>query len=399
MRILLVSEMIPFLPSHDGFRLIPANLIRNLCGRHEIHLIALAHAGEGDEQSEWARGYCQSVSLFRSDDGIRGKVRAITGAIDSALARFIGDAAEKQRPDVLHVEGGGLAALLRSTVRGLPGVLCVHDSKALRYREFAGYAARTRERVRLQMLSVLARRQERRWFGYADRVVVTSSSDADALSGAVTAQRIAVIPNGVDVEYFAYRPLGEAGRIVFTGNMSWPPNEDAAEHFARCILPAVRSRVPSASFWIVGAQPSAQVKALASLPGVHVTGTVEDIRPWIWSAEVYASTLRFGLGVKNKILEAMAAGAPIVATSRSLSGTPLVDGRHAMIADDDAKFSDSVTRLLADAPLRESLSREARRKVEAEHSWQSVAAEYEGVYREALAERDPSQRCVLRGTH
>ena len=96
-------------------------------------------------------------------------------------------------------------------------------------------------------------------------------------------------------------------------------------------MPSIRSRIPDASFWIVGADPSLRVRNLANTPGVHVTGTVDDIRPWIWSAAVYASPLRFGLGVKNKILEAMACGAPIVATSRSLSGTPLIDGRHAMI--------------------------------------------------------------------
>ena len=190
------------------------------------------------------------------------------------------------------------------------------------------------------------------------------------------------------MEYYAYRPAPEAGRIVFTGNMSWPPNEDAAEHFARDIMPAIRSGIPDASFWIVGAEPSARVRNLASIPGIHVTGTVADIRPWIWSAAVYASPLRFGLGVKNKILEAMAAGAPIVATSRSLSGTPLIDGRHAMIADDDAKFAESVVGLLARPALRESLSREARRKVEAEYSWRSITSEFEGLYRAILARRD-----------
>jgi len=90
--------------------------------------------------------------------------------------------------------------------------------------------------------------------------------------------------------------------------------------------------------------------------------------------------------VKNKILEAMACGAPIVATSRSLSGTPLIDGRHAMIPDDDAKFIESLVRLLDEPALRESLSREARRKVEAENSWASVATQYEGIYRDALAQ-------------
>ena len=384
MRILLVSEMIPSLPSHDGFRLIPANLIRNLFERHEIHLIALAPAGDSDEQSEWPRAYCKSVAIFRAERGARTRIRGLTGGVDPALTRLVLDVTAKVRPDVLHLEGGGLAALLRSTAQRLPGILCVHDSKALRYREFAGYASGARARIRFELLSVVARAHERRWFGDANRIVVTSPSDAEALAGAVSANRIAVIPNGVDLEYFAYRREPEAGRIVFTGNMSWPPNEDAAEHFARDLMPAIRSRVPGATFWIVGAQPSPRVQNLSSVAGVHVTGTVEDIRPWISSAAVYASPLRFGLGVKNKILEAMATGAPMVATSRSLSGTPLVDGRHAMIADDDAKFSDAVVQLLADRALCDSLSREARRKVEAENSWSAVASRYEGEYREAL---------------
>jgi glycosyltransferase involved in cell wall biosynthesis len=383
----MVSQAVPYLPCHDGFRLIPANLIRNLSDRHEIHLIALSSDRESEEHSDWPRPYCRSVSIFRRDNGIRARVRAMSGAVDPALARLVDDAVAKIRPDVLHLEGGGLASLLRSTTRGLPGILCVHDSKALRYREFAGYATKARERIRLELVSVLARREERRRFGYADRVVVTSPADAAALSKALKADRIAVIPNGVDLEYFAYRPAPEADRIIFTGNMSWPPNEDAAEHFARDLMPAIRDHISGASFWIVGAQPSPRVQNLANLPGVHVTGTVADIRPWIWSASVYASPLRFGLGVKNKILEAMACGAPIVATSRSLSGTPLIDGQHALIADDDTKFAESVSRLLGDSALRDALGREARTKVETEYSWNSIASGYEAVYRDALARR------------
>jgi len=398
MRILLVSEMIPWLPSHDGFRVSPANLIRNLSDRHEVHLIALSRGGESKEQSEWSREYCRSFAIFLSGNGIRARMRAITGAADPALLRFIGDAVAKVRPDVLHLEGGGLAPLLRSASRGLPAILCIHDSKALRYQEFAGFTAEPRKRMRLKLLSVIARYHERRWFRYADRVVVTSPFDADALSGSVSPDRIASIPYGVDLEYYARRTAPEAGRIVFTGNMSWPPNEDAAEHFARDIMPAIRSRIPGASFWIVGAEPSARVQNLASIAGIHVTGTVADIRPWIWSAAVYASPLRFGLGVKNKILEAMASGAPIVATSRSLSGTPLIDGEHAMIADDDAKFAGSVVRLLSDPELRNSLSREARRKAEAEYSWDSIASAFEGLYREILARRDPNQQHEPRGS-
>ena len=387
MRVLMVSEAVPYLPCHDGFRLIPANLIRNLSDRHEIHLIALSHDGEGAELLEWPRTYCRSVTILRSNQGVRARVRTMTGGIDQALERCTLDAVAKVRPDLLHLEGGGLAALLRSTRRELPGILSIHDSRALRYREFARYAVGARERFRLKLFSVMARRQERQWFGYADRVVVTSPSDAEALSAVLNAQRIAVIPNGVDLEYFAYRPAPEPGRIVFTGSMNWPPNEDAAEHFVRDVMPAVRSRIPDATFWIVGADPSPRVRNLANIAGVNVTGTVADIRPWIWSAAVYASPLRFGLGVKNKILEAMACGAAIVATTRSLSGTPLVDGRDAMVADDDTKFADAVVRVLSDSELRNSLAREARRKAEVEYSWGSISVRFEELYREIVTRR------------
>src|SRR5208337_729267 len=157
--------------------------------QHEVHLIALSHGGEGKEQSEWPRPYCRSFSVFASGHGIRGKMRAIAGAIDPSLARLVADAVARERPDVLHLEGGGLASLLRSASRGLPAILSVHDSKALRYQEFAGFTAARRKRIRLRLLSLLARRHERRWFRYADRVVVTSPFDADALSASVSSDR------------------------------------------------------------------------------------------------------------------------------------------------------------------------------------------------------------------
>jgi glycosyltransferase involved in cell wall biosynthesis len=388
MKILFVSEMVPWLPCHDGFRVSPANLVRNLSDRkNEVHLIALANGSETKEQLEWARPYCESCSTVPSSRGMRARMRVITSSPDPALTRFIGAAVSRLRPDVIHLEGGGLASVLGSDSFNVPAVLSVHDSKALRYLDFAAYSTAARARIGLKLLAIIARRHERRWFRYADRVVAASTFDADALSVSVSRDRIVSIPYGVDLEYYARQAPPEAGRIVFTGSMNWPPNEDAAEHFARDIMPAVQSRVPDASFWIVGAEPSARVRNLASIPGVHVTGTVADIRPWIWGAAVYASPLRFGLGVKNKILEAMASGAAIVATTRSLSGTPMIDGRDAMIADDDNRFADAVVRLLSDASLRDSIAREARRQAEAEYSWSAITAKLEDLYREITTRR------------
>jgi glycosyltransferase involved in cell wall biosynthesis len=379
MRVLLVSEMVPYLPSHDGFRLIPANLIQHLASRHELHLIALSH-GESQKEICWPRPYCRSYLALRQGNGISARARAITGAPDPALVRAVDESLRAERFDVIHVEGAGLAALLRGKSQASRKLLCIHDSKSLRYREFARYAQGLGSSISLKLSSSLAGWHERRWFQYADRVVVTSAEDADALAGVVPVDRIAIIPNGVDLEYFAYKPAAENGQIVFTGNMNWPPNEDAVERFANSIFPSVRALFPEASFWIVGADPSERVRALERLPGVHVTGTVVDLRPWLWSAAVYVSPLRFGMGVKNKILEAMASGPPIVATSRSLSGTPLSDGKHAMIANEDREIADAVVTLLRDPALAHKLSAHARQKAEEEHGWKATARRYEQLY-------------------
>ena len=379
MRILLISEMVPYLPSYDGFRLIPANLIRHLAQRHELHLIALSH-GESQENLCWPRQYCRSYLTLPAEAGVSAKARSISGTSSPALAQAVDEALQAKQIDVIHVEGAGLADVLRGKSQLIKKLLSIHDSKSLRYREFAQYAQGIRSRTALTLLSRLAKWHERRWFRYADRLVVTASADANALAGAVPLDRITVIPNGVDLEYFAYRPSPESGRIVFTGNMSWPPNEDAAEHFATAIFPAVRAQVPQASFWVVGADPSKGVRGLERLPAVNVTGTVTDLRPWLWNAAVYVSPLRFGMGVKNKILEAMASGPPIVTTSRSLSGTPLIDGEHAMIANEDGEIAAAVVTLLRDANLAHNISMRARHKAEEEHGWKTTALHYERLY-------------------
>src|SRR5260370_30384942 len=115
MKILFVSEMVPWLPCHDGFRVSPANLVRNLSNRkNEVNLIALANGGETKEQLEWARPYCQSYSIVPTGRGMRARMRVITSSPDPLLTRFIGDAVSKLRPDVMHLEGGGLAPVLGS---------------------------------------------------------------------------------------------------------------------------------------------------------------------------------------------------------------------------------------------------------------------------------------------
>jgi glycosyltransferase involved in cell wall biosynthesis len=382
--ILIVSPMTPYLPCHDGFRLIPAHLIRVLSQRHECHLIALSSGKESSEQLQWSQQYCSSVEILRASSprGVLDRLVRLALSVPRQVADAVRARLRGLEPDLFHIEGPMLAPLARVAPPGMLTLLSAHDALSLRHQEFARFAPSVRSRAVHAARALIARRFERRWYGYADRILITSPADRDALSRSVSKERLTVIPNGVDLEYLAYRPEPTPGRIVFTGNMSWPPNEDAAEYFAREALPMIQKRYSRAEFWVVGAEPSPKVLALAGIPGVRVTGTVPDLREWIWSASVYVSPLRFGAGVKNKILEAMALGPPIVATPKSLTGTPLRHGRELLVAESAVEMAEAVLRLWGDDELRHSLSKNARRQVEIAYSWESIAERYEELCRQ-----------------
>lgn len=377
MRILLISQMLPYLPCHDGFRIIPAKLMQDWSSRHEIHLVAAVDAGDR-AHLDWARDYCASVRLASGRN-------SPADADLSPLAETARAVANEVRPDVIQLEGGGIAQIASALPPGLPKVLSAHDSLSLRYRDFAAMPGTAFSRALWFARSLRAQLFERKAFEFLDAVVVTSPVDGQWLARrARLARPPVVIPNGVDPDALTLSPAPIRGRIVFTGSMNWPPNEDAAQFFARDVFPKVRKQFPYAEFWIVGANPSVRVMELAEIDGVTVTGTVPELRSWIQSAEVYVSPVRFGLGVKNKVLEAMALGVPMVATPKSLSGTPLEHGRHVMIAGDAAGLAQSVAALLESKTLRASLAREARIEAERSYLWTSIARRFEALHVELV---------------
>ena len=382
MRILMVSQMTPYLPCHDGFRLIPANLLRHLSERNEMHLLAIADASESDGQRQWARTYCRTMELFQDPRPRRlgARLAGLVRPLSSALIERVRARVRDLKPEVLHLEGPAMAPLGSFVRSGATSILSGHDCLSLRYRQFAEFSRSPRYRAYWTIRRIAARRFERLWYRRPNKVVVTSSSDLEALARFVPPERLMVVPNGVDLEYWSYGPAPLPGRIVFTGNMNWPPNEDAAEYFALQAFPIVRRQVPAAEFWIVGAEPSPRVRALSEVPGVRVTGTVPDLREYLRSASVYVSPLRFGAGVKNKILEAMAIGAPIVATSQSLTGMSLESGRHVLVTESPAEMAGAVLTLLGDERMRRALSERARGHVDRHHSWDRIAATFEALY-------------------
>jgi len=210
--------------------------------------------------------------------------------------------------------------------------------------------------------------------GVASVFVTRSEAALFAQSVPEFRSRIVVIENGVDTEYFSPRlectsPFAEDElALVFTGAMDYWPNTDAVTWFAREVLPLIRRHRPSVRFYIVGMKPSATVRALATEPGVVVTGAVPDVRPYLQHASVVVAPLRVARGVQNKILEAMAMGRPVVASTAAGQGVSAQVGLDFEQAADPQEFASKVVRLLDPAVALET-GRRARERVRAAYNW------------------------------
>ena len=182
------------------------------------------------------------------------------------------------------------------------------------------------------------------------------------------------MPNGVDCAHYAGIPLGRRSGdplILYVGAMSWAPNASAAVFLAREALPRIQSTCPNVRLRIVGRQPPRAVAELARLPAVEVTGAVPDVRPHLRAAHVLAVPLETGGGSRLKILEAFAAGLPVVSTAVGCEGLEALDARHLVIAE-RRDFAEAISWLLQNPAAAESLAREARNLAMARYDWQAI---------------------------
>jgi polysaccharide biosynthesis protein PslH len=392
MRILICASEAP-LPPTNGFRLMLTALVQELRLRHEVHVLAILSP---DQRSD--PGTDQSLRLVPRRKTSRAKdagalFRALVTrrplTADSFAASLRGplrDELDSFGPDVVHVSSGRLAALGRD-LSDRPAVLVALDAWHLNVDARALAAAGLRRRL-LRSESDRVRRFIAAEYGRFDRVVVVSNPDGDALREVNPSLDVAVVPNGVDVDFYAPDPnmARDPNRIVFTGLMSYAPNVLTAEYLARRIFPRVRAACPDARLVLVGRAPAPRVRALVEIDGVTVTGEVPDIRPWLTGGSVYACPMIVGTGIKNKLLEAMACGMPCVATPLALQGLRATPERDLLVGRTEAELAGAVVRVLGDEELAKSLGRAARAYVCAEHDWEVVARTYERVYRAACAD-------------
>jgi glycosyltransferase involved in cell wall biosynthesis len=377
MRILFVSPALPHRPSHDAARLVVAQLIDHLSARHTIGVVAASGPADTAAARAWLAARAAPVELVAA----RRWRRPLSGRPDHGLrtlAAAVRRASLAFEPDVVHLQSAVLAPLAR--VATAPCVLACHESLPAPARDAARAPAWQRLRARL------AERRERdwarAWFDGVSACVVDCEHDRRATSAYLPDDRLEVITAGIEADRYPYRRIGDPVRLVFTGDLGVPGDLEAARRLALAILPAVRRRMPRTELLVASTGTAEPARELGRLEGVRVEGRLADLRPTVWGAAVYVSAAASGAGRNARLLEALALGTPVVATTASLSRLDaVVPGHHVLTADGDGELVDAISLLMREPVVANTIARNARELVERSLTWRSVAQRYEGVYR------------------
>ena len=395
MKILFLCQRVPYPPT-KGEKIRAYHHLTQLARRHEVHLACLADAGADEEHVAFLRERCASVDVvYRSprDANLLALAALLTGrslsvsAFDSGtLHRLVASRVRECQPDILFAYSSAMAPYAGGNT-GLPRAIDFVDADSEKWRAYG----RVRSFPQSSLYALEAERLARFEANVAtefDASFFVSQAEADIVQRRTARRDLRVIPMGVDLEYFRPAPDDDRPRepaIVFTGVMGYYPNVDAAVTFARDVLPIVRSRVPDARFVIVGKDPAVEVRRLARLPGVEVTGTVPDVRPYFAAASVAVAPFRIARGVQNKVLEAMASGLPVVGTRLAFQGLMAGEGDGVRMADSPDDLAREVGAILLDAATRRALGRSARLYVERHHHWERIGEQLEAALEGVVA--------------
>ncbi len=397
MRILWVNTN--FLhPTTKGGQIRTLEMLRYLHKWHEIHYVAIENPAQPEgparagEYSTKAYPFQHRIRDKRSPAFIWELMRGSFSKVPLAVSRFnppgmgafLQELMRRERFDAAVVDFLPPMAYFPDRAHS---VLFQHNVEFMIWRRHAETASDPLRRAYFKLQAERMFAFERQACQESGHVVACSEVDRRLFRESFGISHVSTVPTGVNLEYFE-RPAGgskvtSAPDFVFVGSMDWLPNQQGALWFAHEILPLIRRKRSEATFAIVGRTPPPAIRALASEPGITVTGTVPDVRPWFWESGVSVVPLLVGGGTRLKIYEAMAAKVAIVSTTIGAEGLEYSHPDNIRIADAPQDFADQCLDLITNAGERERMEQRAWELANSRFSWEVAARAFDAIVQKA----------------
>lgn len=389
MNILFIS---PYPPS--PIRTRTEHFILGLAKRgHTIHLLYLRlHPQELDASDELRKNgviaerfdvskfssYCRCALNLLSDTSLMSSYCS-----SEPLKNRVKELISTNAFDIVHVEHVRTTQFIPKGIQ-IPVIFDAVDCMSAQYREFYNAPSSLSQKVLHFIEFQKLKRYEPQQLSRFQFVAVTTQADRDLLRHLGYDGTLRVIDNGVDAAYFSPRKIRQSSDLIFTGKMSYFANEHAALYLTRQIMPIVWKKFPQLSLCIAGNSPSCQIRALGKDAQITVTGFVNDMRVPLSQAKISVCPLFVGTGIKNKILEAMAMGKPVITTQKALGSLRARRGEEILIAENAEEFATLIVKLLGNEKLRKTLGAKARKYARKFHRWSNRIKTLEAFYREAI---------------
>jgi sugar transferase (PEP-CTERM/EpsH1 system associated) len=407
MNILYLAHRLPY-PPDKGDKIRSYRQLTRLARRHQVWCASFVDRREDAVHVRRLRRFCVSavaVPLVRGPALIRAAAGTIRGRTVTESFYRSREMAELVRRwsrlvpfDAVVAFSSSMAGYaLQASARRRVLDLCDLDSqKWLEYAEHSEPPLSWLYRLEASRLS----RRERAWLDAFDAAIVISDAEAAGLDGIPRPEKLHVITNGVDLPVHPRNHCGvpnEAPVIGFVGAMDYRPNVDAVSWFAEACWSELQAAHPEARFRIVGRSPGRAVRRLGSMPGVEVVGAVSDVQTELQSFDISVAPMRMARGLQNKVLEAMAAGLPVVLTTKAAEGINARTGEHFVVVDSADRMIRRILGLMADPAERQRIGLAARSYVARHHRWEDPLVRFEFVATGAV-QREIPRAVVLRDT-
>ena len=393
MNILYVCHRFPYPPKRGG-KIRPFNMIRHLTASgHKVTVCSLARSDEEAREAQGIAPHCAAFEIGQVQEWAQMARMVVRLPVltpssmgyfySPELARRIGAQLQSTRWDLIFVHCSSVAQYV-SQVTTVPKILDFGDMDSQKWLEYANYKPFPLSMgYRLEGAKMLA--AEKRLARRFDLCTATTRAEWETLNAYGTGADTDWFPNGVDADFFCpvHEPY-DADTISFIGRMDYYPNQECMSRFCEQVWPLLKAQRPAMKLLIVGADPSPAMRQLGELPGVTVTGSVPDVRPFIRSSALMVAPLNIARGTQNKILEAMAMGVPVVTSAIAAGGVDAESEAHFLVAETPQDYARAILRIVDNPQERERLALAGRQRMLTNHAWAGSMHRLDGIITRAI---------------